>query len=1099
MWFTRISIGNPVLATMLMLAFVVLGLFSYQRLSVDQFPNIDFPTVVVVMDYPGASPEIVENEVTKKVEEAVNTVAGISSLYSRSYEGTSVVIVEFNLDVDGRKAADDVREKVSLIRPLLRDEVKEPRISRFDPQSVPVFNVAVLAENDKLKAQDLTTWARQVLQKRLENVRGVGAVSIVGGLDRQIRIELKPAAMEALGIGADQVVAAVRSENQELPLGSIRSEQQDRVVQINARLKRPEDFRDIVVARKSFGTSSNAGGSGGVGVPVKLWQIADIVDGPQEAESLALYNGQRTVLLSVQKSQGENTIEVVDGLYKAIAGAKDVTPPGIRVEVNRDNSRSIRVSVANVKRTLFEGAALTILIVFLFLNSWRSTVITGLTLPIALIGTFLFMYLFGFTINMITMMALSLCVGLLIDDAIVVRENIVRHVRMGKSAHEAALAGTNEIGLAVLATTLSIVAVFLPIGFMGGIVGKFFHEFGLTIVAAVLISMFVSFTLDPMLSSVWHDPQAERYHGQAAADRSLYDRTIGRVTGVFDRLTQRLSAGYQSILGWSLRHKPATLGIALSTFVASFFIIPLLGAEFVPKADFSETQVNFYTPVGSSLEVTEMRAKQVDAALRELPEVRYTVTTINSGQAAGKIYATTYLRLVDRKDRQRSVVDMAVPMRERLARIPGITVTNIGQTDLGGGKSLQFSIQGSDLDELERLSKSITARLTKIPGLVDLDTTLKPNKPTIAIEVKRDAASDAGLNVNMLANTLRTLVAGTTVGNWRAPDGENYDVNVRLAPQSRYDLADLQRLPINVAPAADGPRVVRLSQVADVVASTGPNQINRRDLNREINVDANALGRSSGDVSADIRKVLDDTVFPPGYRYAFGGSTKNMTESFNYALGALGLAIVFIYMILASQFRSFIQPLALMTSLPLTLIGVVLALLMFRSTLNMFSIIGVVMLMGLVTKNAILLIDFAIRAQRGEAGNQGGGRLDAGGNRGEPLEREAALLYAAEVRLRPILMTTLAMVFGMVPLAFALSEGSEQRAPMGQAVIGGVITSSLLTLVVVPVVYCYLDDLSRWARRRLGGSDKAKRPPAIMQPSALPPARAATPSAAAGE
>ena len=471
MWFTRVSIGNPVLATMVMLAFVVLGLFSYQRLAVDQFPNIDFPTVVVVMDYPGASPEIVEAEVTKKVEEAVNTIAGISTLYSRSYEGTSVVIVEFNLDVDGRKAAEDVREKVALIRPLLRDEVKEPRISRFDPQSVPIFNVAVLSEGGKgapaQSPQELTTWARQVLQKRLENVRGVGSVSLVGGLERQINVYLKPAALEALGIGADQVVAAVRSENQELPLGAIRSKDQERVVQINARLKRPEDFREIVVARKSFGSNGAvAGGSGSSGAPVKLWQVADIVDGPQEVESLALYNGQRTVLLSVQKSQGENTIEVVDGLQKALVEAKAVTPPGIRVEVNRDNSRSIRVSVANVKRTLFEGAALTILIVFLFLNSWRSTVITGLTLPIALIGTFLFMYIFGFTINTITMMALSLCVGLLIDDAIVVRENIVRHVQMGKSAHEAALAGTNEIGLAVLATTLSIVAVFLLIGFM---------------------------------------------------------------------------------------------------------------------------------------------------------------------------------------------------------------------------------------------------------------------------------------------------------------------------------------------------------------------------------------------------------------------------------------------------------------------------------------------------------------------------------------------------------------------------------------------------------------------------------------------------------
>ena len=1045
MWFTRVSINNPVMATMVMLAFVVLGLFSYQRLSVDQFPNIDFPTVVVAMDYPGASPEIVESEVTKKVEAAVNTVAGISSLYSRSYEGTSVVIVEFNLDVDGRKAAEDVREKVALVRPLLRDEVKDPRISRFDPASQPIYNVAILSTDGKRSPQELTTWASQVLQKRFENVRGVGSVSVIGGISRQVNLYIKPAALEALGIPVDQVVAAVKSENQELPMGAIRSREQERVVQINARLLRPEDFRDIVVARKG-------------GTAVKLWQVADVVDGPQEVESLALYNGQRTVLLSVQKSQGENTIEVVDGLNKALAAAASVTPPGIKVEVNRDNSRSIRVSVANVKRTLFEGATLTVLIVFLFLNSWRSTVITGLTLPIALIGTFLFMYIFGFTINTITMMALSLCVGLLIDDAIVVRENIVRHVQMGKSAHQAALDGTNEIGLAVLATTLSIVAVFLPIGFMGGIVGKFFHEFGLTIVAAVLISMFVSFTLDPMLSSIWHDPQAEGRHGGPPV--TLYDKTIGRVTGLFDRFTQSMGRAYQRILGWSLAHKLATLAVALATFAGSFFIIPILGTEFVPKADFSETQINFYAPVGSSLEVTEARAKQIDAVLRAMPEVKYTVATINSGIAAGKIYGAVYVRLVDRKDRQRSASAMSVPLREQLARIPGVTVTNIGQTDLGGGKSLQFSIQGTDLAELERLSKGITAQMREIPGLVDLDSTLKPDKPTVAINVRREAAADVGLNVNALAGTLRTLVAGTLVGNWRAPDGENYDVNVRVAPESRDSIADLQRIPINVANASDGAtRVVRLSQVADVTPSTGPNQINRRDLNREINIDANALGRSSGEVSADIRKLLDAVNWPPGYRYSFGGSTKNMNESFAYALGALGLAVIFIYMILASQFRSFLQPLALMSSLPLTLIGVVLALLMFRSTLNMFSVIGVVMLMGLVTKNAILLVDFAIRS------------------RDDGMERTQALLHAAHVRLRPILMTTLAMIFGMVPLAFALSEGSEQRSPMGQAVIGGVITSSLLTLVVVPVIYCYLDDLAAWAKRRLGTKPASPRQP----------------------
>ncbi|MCX2865194.1 efflux RND transporter permease subunit [Paucibacter sp. PLA-PC-4] len=1043
MWFTRVSINNPVMAVMVMLAFVVLGLFSYQRLSVDQFPNIDFPTVVVQMDYPGASPEIVESEVTKKVEQAVNTVAGISTLTSRSYEGSSVVIIEFNLDVDGRKAAEDVREKVALMRPTLRDEVKEPRISRFDPQSVPIFNVAVLSTDGKQSTQELTTWATQVLQKRLENVRGVGSVSVVGGLQRQIQIQLRPAAMEALGITMEQVLAAVRSENQELPLGNIRSAVQERVVQINARLKRPEDFRDIVVARKNAAS-------------IKLWQIADVVDGPQEIESLALYNGQRTVLLSVQKSQGENTIAVVDGLQRALGEAQSLLPAGLKTEVNRDNSRAIRVSVANVRQTLIEGAALTVLIVFLFLNSWRSTVITGLTLPIALIGTFLFMYIFGFTINNITMMALSLCVGLLIDDAIVVRENIVRHVQMGASPKQAALDGTQEIGLAVLATTLSIVAVFLPIGFMGGIVGKFFHEFGITIVAAVLISMFVSFTLDPMLSSIWHDPQAHGRHRGPPV--SWYDKTIGRVTGAFERFTDWLSQGYQKVLAWSLAHKGLTLLVALATLLLSFALLGGIGKEFVPKADLSETQVNFYTPVGSSLEVTEARAKQIDALLRELPEVRYTVTTINSGFAAGKIYGAIYVRLTDRKDRQRSVNDLVTPLRDKLATIPGITVTNIGQTDLGGGKSLQFSIQGADLKELERLSKSVIARLQQIPGLVDLDSTLKPDKPTVAIEVKREAAADAGLNVNALAGSLRTWLAGTTVGNWRAPDGENYDVLVRLALQGRDSLADLAQLPINVAPTADGAaRVVRLSQVAEIRPSTGPNQINRRDLNREITIDANALGRSSGEVSADIKRVLDDTAFPPGYRYSFGGSTKNMNESFQYAVGALALAIVFIYMILASQFKSFLQPLALMSSLPLTLIGVVLALLAFRSTLNMFSIIGIVMLMGLVTKNAILLIDFAIRAREGEHGHG----VDAA-----PMGREAALLRAAQVRLRPILMTTLAMIFGMVPLAFALSEGSEQRAPMGQAVIGGVITSSLLTLVVVPVIYCYLDDLSQWARRR---------------------------------
>ncbi|HOB95709.1 MAG TPA: efflux RND transporter permease subunit, partial [Aquabacterium sp.] len=494
MWFTRVSIANPVMAVMVMLAFVVLGLFSYQRLKVDQFPDIDFPTVVVITDYPGAAPEVVESEVTKKIEETVNTIAGINQLYSRSYEGSSVVIIQFNLDLDGRRAADDVREKLALIKPTLRDEVKDSRVSRFDPASVPIFSLAVTSPDNTVSVQALTTYADQVVKKRLENTRGVGSVALVGGVKREINVYLKPAAMEAYGVGVDAVMAAVRTENQDLPAGSLRSAEAERTVQVAGRVKRPDELNQVIVARRGAGTTAGS-------QPVKLQQVAQVIDGPEEVESLALYNGKRMLALEVKKSQGENTIEVVDGLLKMVEQLRPQLPPGVALEVVRDGSRPIRVSVANVKRTLFEGALLTVAIVFLFLNSWRSTVITGLALPIALIGTFLFMQLFGFSINMITLMAMSLCVGLLIDDAIVVRENIVRHVQMGKSAHDAALAGTNEIGLAVLATTLSIVAVFLPIGFMSGIIGKFFHEFGITIVAAVLISMFVSFTLDPMLSS----------------------------------------------------------------------------------------------------------------------------------------------------------------------------------------------------------------------------------------------------------------------------------------------------------------------------------------------------------------------------------------------------------------------------------------------------------------------------------------------------------------------------------------------------------------------------------------------------------------------
>ncbi|OWW19110.1 efflux RND transporter permease subunit [Noviherbaspirillum denitrificans] len=1066
MWFTRISIGNPVLATMMMVAFVVLGLFSYQRLRVDQFPDVTFPVVVVQTDYPGASPETVESDITRKVEETVNTINGIKNLFSRSYEGSSVVIIEFDLTIDPAQAAQDVREKVAMVKTVFRKEVKEPRVMRYDPADRPILAVSITgdpkAANRDLR--ELTTIADQVIKKRLENVRGVGSVALVGGVKREIQIYVKPGEMEALGIGIDQVINALRNENQELPTGAIRSSSDEKVVQIQGKVKNPQDFGRIIVARRG-------------GQPVLLSQVATVVDGQEEQESLALYNGQRTLALAIQKAQGQNTIDVADGLKEAL---KELEPrlqalyPGVKVDVIQDSSRQIKTGVENVRRTMLEGAVLTILIVFLFLNSWRSTVITGLTLPVALIGTFLFMYMFGFTINMITLMALSLCVGLLIDDAIVVRENIVRHAGMKvhgryKDHRTAALEGTAEIGLAVLATTFSIVAVFLPVGFMGGIIGRFFHQFGITVTAAVLISMFVSFTLDPMLSSIWPDPAV---HGEHGGKRNLYDRTIGRVLHQFDRLVQWLSHTYRDMLDWSLRHRGKTVGIAVATFVAGCAIpvAGLVGSEFVPQPDYSETGVTYYTPVGSSLEFTETKARQVEAVLREFPEVKDIYTTINTGQALGKNYVTSYVRLVPRKERARSTTQMSIPLRDRLRQIAGITVTHIGSLEGVGGdvKQLRLSLQGTDLKELAKLTDEAMNKMRAIPGLVDLDSSLKAEKPTIAVEPKRDIGADLGVGVAQIGAALRPLLAGEAATTWRAPDEENYDVKVRLSPTDRNNADDLSRLMLASSQLnTDGtPKMVALRQVATIAPSTGANQINRRDLNREVELSANVVGRSSGEVSADVKRALDSMDWQPGYRYQLGGSTKNMQESFGYALSALFLAIIFIYMILASQFASFLQPLAIMSSLPLTLIGVFLALMFFRSTLNLFSIIGFVMLMGLVTKNAILLVDFANQARK------------------EGMERTAALLEAAHVRLRPILMTTLAMVFGMVPLAFGLGEGSEQRAPMGQAVIGGIITSSILTLVVVPVIYTYLDDFAAWMRRkrRNTGPDQHQGAPAIMVP-----------------
>ena len=1036
MWFTRISIANPVLATMMMLAFVVLGLFSYNRLAVDQFPDVSFPVVVVQTEYPGASPEIVESDVTRRIEEQVNTISGINKLSSRSYEGSSVVIVEFDLVTDPAVAAQDVREKVALVKASFKREVKEPIVSRFNPDDQPVVSLAV--QSPTRDARELTTMAEQVVKRRLENARGVGRVTVVGGVRREVQVVLRPTEMEALKVGVDQVLTALRNENQELPAGSLLTRDREQSVQIRGRLASVADFERIVVARRG-------------GQPVYLSQVATVVDGQEERESLALVDGTRAVSLDVVKAQGENTIAVVDNVKRLAAELARQLPPEVKLTVVRDQSTAIRNSVAGVQKNILEGAVLTVVIVFLFLSSWRSTVITGLTLPISLIGTFLVMYAMGFTLNLVTLLALSICVGLLIDDAIVVRENIVRHQAMGKHHRLAALDGTREIGLAVTATTFTIVAVFLPVGFMGGIIGKFFKQFGVTVAFAVMLSMFISFTLDPMLSAIWPDPDAEGARGNGP---------VARLLRGFERAMRKLENGYVAVLRWGLTYRWTTLAGALLTMVAAVLLGRSVGSEFVPQPDNNELYLQYYTPVGSSLEMTADKTRQVEAALRELPEVVSTYSTINTGVSQGKNYATVFVRLQDRSLRERAVKQLVGPVRDRIGRIAGVTVTNVGVYSSFGNKQIEVSVQGPDQKQLEALAARAVAEIAQVPGIVDLDTSSKPARPTLAVEIDRALASDRGIGIAQLGAALRPLLAGEVATTWKAPDDENYDVMLRLPQEERRGIGDLARISLaSTQLDADGsPRMVPLRQVARLENTEGPTQINRKSLTREIAITANVDGAPPGTVGLALQSRLASIALPPGYAFVTGGATKDMQESFGYAMQALLLAVIFIYMILASQFRSFVQPVAIMVSLPLSLIGVILALLAWGSTLNMFSIIGFIMLMGLVTKNAILLIDFANQERR----------------RG--IARAQALLDAAEIRLRPILMTTLAMVFGMLPLAVSTTEGAEQRAPMAHAVIGGVLASTLLTLLVVPVLYTLLDDLTARLTGRTAGEPVKSEP-----------------------
>lgn len=1022
MWVTRVSIARPVFAVMVMFALCVLGIFSYLKLGVEQLPDLNLPVAYVDVLYPGASPSSVEEELTKKIEEALNGIAGVKRITSRSFEGRSQTSVEFNLTANMARGMQDVRDKMAAVQAVFPKDAKTPLVLRINNEaSEPVAVIGVLS-NTKTH-RDVSMLAELQVVRRLQRIDGIAFIKISGNATREIRIDLNQQKLRANGILPMDLTSALKSQNQDAPIGLISNEVQDGILRMEGRAQNYLDLNSVVVQQRN-------------GLPVTVADLGDLYLREKELESLARINGQRAISIEVFKQQDANIVSTGEGIKEALAELKVQMPSDVELRTISLNSDWVKASLHGVQRTLVEGALLTVVIVLLFLKSWRSTVITGLTLPISVISSFIAVQAFGFTLNFMTMMALSLCIGLLVDDAIVVRENIVRHLAMGKSHVQAALEGTQEIGLAVLATTFAICAVFVPMAFMDGITGRLFFPFGITVVVAVIISLLVSFTLDPMLSSVWPEP----------ADANLNRvPVLGFLIAQVDRFMAACHAGYDRLIHWIFDDKRWTLGpwIRLShramvvlggvlSLVIAIFIGRIIGTEFIPQTDRGLIQITMRLPVGSSLQRSSDKLAQVEAAIRSVPEVDAVVTVIGGSDAGflvGRNQAAVNIVLKPKNERQRTQKQIEETLRKLTRPISGIEVA------IGLDRPIYIAVLGNDANLLAQFSKDFSEKIKTIPGIVDVDISVKPGLTAYSVKLDALAIRELGLNPTQVGQTLRAYVNGEVTTTWLAGDGEQVQVVLRLPERDRQHLVQMNKLP--VAYTKDG-QAIELSRVARIEPTANPEVIRRQNLMRREAIFASVQGRPAGDVGADVQAMMKAVTPPEGIYFDLQGATKDQQDAFSAIVSAMLMAVLFIYIVLASQFNSFKQPVAIMASLPLALIGVMLSLWMTRTTLNLFSMIGMVMLMGLVTKNAILLIDFANESRK----------------RG--LSVKDALLEAGQVRMRPIMMTTFAMIFGMLPLALALNEGGELQAGMGRAIIGGVLTSTFLTLVVVPVIYSYL-------------------------------------------
>jgi HAE1 family hydrophobic/amphiphilic exporter-1 len=1015
-----LCVRRPVFASVLILSLVVVGGSALTRLGVDLMPNIDIPTITVTTRLPGAAPEQVESEITDKVEEAVNTISGIDQLNSNSAEGISQVVVSFLLEKDADIAAQEVRDRVNRILPLLPRTITQPIIEKQDPDAQPIFTLALTADRP---IRDVTEYADKVLRRRLESADGVGQVLVLGGRSRQINVELDAERLRGYNLTVNDVSRALQSQNVDVPGGQMERGAQSITMRTRGRVEHPDQFGDIVVR--------DVGGH-----PVRVSDVARVEDGMADATTVASVNGEPTVLLQIRKQSGTNTVAVVRNIKNRLADLEGSLPEGFSVRVVRDQSEFIQASVSSLQEHLILGSLLASMVVLIFLGNFRSTVIAAISIPTSIIATFALVQYMGFTLNMLTMLALTLSVGIVIDDAIVVLENIYRFMEeKGMPPIQAAIEGTREIGLAVMATTLSLVAIFVPVGFMGGMVGRFLQSFGLTMAFAVMVSLLVSFTLTPMMSARWlrvKPPTEDNEH-------HVHDSKHSALFGPIDR-------GYARLLNWSMDHRGWVAAVAVLVLLSSVPLFRIVPVNFTPQDDTSELEVTLRAPEGSSLEATGVLANRVGTAIRRIPEVAYTMATVAGDGATTRNTASVFVKLKSLDDRDRSVFEVVEEVRGTTIpqNVPKGVRTSVAATGgIGGGRGgggagdVQFVMQGPDLEKLQTESQRLITRARNIPGLVDVDTNLNTGKPEMAVRLDRPKAADLGVQVSDAAEALRLLVGGDQVTTYNE-GGEQYEVHVRAGARDRTSEEAVAQLPVPSSRLGS----VTLDNIATFTADSAPTEIRRLNRQRQVTVGANMRpGTSQADAQQALLEASNELDLGPEYLRGFSGRSRELNRTATAFLSALVLSLVFMYLVLAAQFESWLHPVTILLSLPLTLPFALLSLFIFGQSLNIFSALGMLVLFGVVKKNSILQIDHANQL------------------RDEGLSTREAVVQACRDRLRPILMTTLAFVAGMFPLVFTSGAGSATNHAIGWVVIGGQTLVLALTLVVTPVVYSLFDDV----------------------------------------